>query len=73
MTVMSLPEQLRGDWDEPQEIEVRIAGELIVYGLTTGTGLMRMEMRCANPDCEGHCHPREYLRLEIEIAEQEDN
>lgn len=69
MTVLSLPEDLRGQtWTAPQEIEVRVAGELIAYGLTTGLVLQRVLAQCADPDCAGHCAMTESLRLDIEIA-----
>lgn len=71
MTVLSLPEHLQGQtWTAPQEIEVRVAGELIAYGLTTGLTLQRITARCTNPDCAGHCGT-ESLALDIEIAPAE--
>jgi hypothetical protein len=72
MTVMSLPEHLRNvEWDGPQEIEIRLAGELILYGLTDGVAMHKCEASCVNPDCAGHCVPRETLHLEIDITAQE--
>jgi hypothetical protein len=69
MTVLSLPEHLQGQtWTAPQEIEVRLAGELIAYGLTTGLALQRVLAQCADPACAGHCGMTESLRLDIEIA-----
>lgn len=69
MTIMSLPEQIRDlDWGEPVELEIRVAGELIVYGLSTGLTMQRLERTCANPDCEGHCQPEEELHVQIDIA-----
>lgn len=73
MTVLSLPEHLQGQtWTAPQEIEVRVAGELIAYGLTTGLTLQRILAQCADPDCAGHCEMTESLRLEIEIAPEDE-
>lgn len=73
MTVMALPEHLRNmEWGEPQEIEVRIGGDLVLYGLAVGIGMQRIESTCANPACEGHCVPRETLQLEIDIAPSEE-
>lgn len=73
MTIMALPDHLKDfEWDSPQEIEVRVAGELILYGLTTGIGLTRVEASCANPECEGHCRPSEMLQMSIDIAPVEE-
>jgi hypothetical protein len=74
MTIMSLPEHLRGiEWGEPQEIEVRVAGELVLYGLSIGMAVRRIETSCANPDCEGCGVPRETLQIEIDIAPDEED
>jgi len=73
MTIMSLPEHLRNmEWGEPKEIEVRVDGELVVYGLTVGIGMQRLEANCANPECPGCCVSRETLQLEIDIAPTEE-
>jgi hypothetical protein len=71
MTVIELPEELRGSWDDPQEVELRIAGELVLYGKTTGFGFTHMLARCANPACDGGCEPTETLRVDIDIAPYE--
>jgi len=69
MTIMALPEHLRNiEWGEPQEIEVRIGGELVLLGLAVGIGMQRIERSCANPECESGCIPAETLQLEIDIA-----
>lgn len=69
MTIMAPPEH---DWETPLEIEVRIGGELAIYGMTTGVSLQHIERSCANPDCDNHCVPTESLGLEIEIAPDQD-
>jgi hypothetical protein len=69
MTIMALPDHLRNmEWGDPQEIEVRLGGDLVIYGLAIGVGMQRIESSCANPECEGSCVPRETLQLEIDIA-----
>jgi hypothetical protein len=68
MTVVALPEELRGDWPEPQEVEVRIADNLVVLGMATEIHYARVVTACANPECPGSCPQIEYLRLEIGIA-----
>jgi len=73
MTIMSLPDHLQNlEWGEPQEIEVRIGGEMVLYGLSIGIMMRRIETSCANPDCEGCGVPRETLQLEIDIAPEEE-